>query len=81
MKDRSGWSVAHAVLSWSFFSDLWDVFSGAWGDNGCWVDPDGGCRDSAQRDNGCILDPSGDGGDSSWAENGCEFDPNGRCRG
>lgn len=44
VEDRSGWSGFHAVLSWSFFSDLWDVFSGAWGDNGCMLDPDGRCH-------------------------------------
>jgi hypothetical protein len=41
MEDRS---FAHAVLSWSFFSDLWDAVLGVWGDNGCWVDPNGGCH-------------------------------------
>ena len=74
MEDRSGWG--------GFLADLWEVFSMALGDNGCWVDPNGTCRDSVQRENGCILDPNGDGGDSSWADNGCEMDPSGgRCGG
>jgi hypothetical protein len=42
VEDPSGW-VSRA-LSWRFFSDLWDVFSGAWADNGCILDPSGGCR-------------------------------------
>ena len=58
VEDRSGWSVSRA-LSWSFFSDLWDVFSEAWANNGCWADPSGTCQDSVQRENGCILDPNG----------------------
>ena len=38
VEDRSGW------ISWSFFADLWEMVSAAWGDNGCWVDPNGGCH-------------------------------------
>lgn len=78
-EDRSGWGVARAVLSWSFFSDFWEVVSGVWTNNGCEMDPSGRCWDSVQRENGSILAPDGD-VDSSWADNGCEFDPNGRCR-
>ena len=43
-EDRAGWSVARAWFSLSFFADWWDAVAAAWGDNGCVLDPSGGCR-------------------------------------
>jgi hypothetical protein len=33
----------HSLSSWSFLADLWEILS-AWGDNGCILDPSGGCH-------------------------------------
>lgn len=51
-------------------SSLVDLLSQAWGglvsfwmENGCIIDPSGGCTagqaDAPQTDNGCIIDPDG----------------------
>ena len=80
VEDRSAWSGARALMSWSFLSDLWEIFSPAWGDNGCWVDPNGGCHGSARGDNGCWVDPSGGCYGFVGNDNGCILDPSGGCR-
>lgn len=48
-------------------SSLWSWLAGLWGDEGCYIDPSGGCRDSmrgapsvpAENKNGCYIDPDG----------------------
>jgi hypothetical protein len=59
---NAGRSGPTAPVSWGVLVELWDVLSSAWSDNGCWVDPSGGCSPSqatAGSDNGCLVDPSG----------------------
>lgn len=58
----AGRSVPTALVSWGFLAGLWDALTGAWNDNGCLLDPNGGCstrRATANSDNGCWVDPSG----------------------
>jgi hypothetical protein len=38
---RSSRSGSFELLSWGFWTDLWEVL---WNDNGCWLDPNGACR-------------------------------------
>jgi hypothetical protein len=59
---NAGRSGPTALVSWGVLGELWDVLSSAWSENGCWLDPSGGCSPSqatADSDNGCRLDPSG----------------------
>lgn len=59
---------------------VWGGFMSLWPDNGCGIDPDGGCRSEQALDNGCIIDPSGGCATVSTPDNGCIADPNGGCR-
>lgn len=55
-------SGSTSLVSWGFLGDLWNVFVGAWANNGCELDPDGRCaprHSKANADNGCEVDPSG----------------------
>jgi len=58
-------SDSAALVSWSFFVELWDVLTGPWSENGCEFDPDGKCSPRLG---------------TATIDNGCEFDPNGGCR-
>ncbi len=40
-------------------ASVWDTLATTWGENGCWVDPNGGCAPLVEVDNGCRVDPSG----------------------
>lgn len=61
----------------------WDFLARIWAENGCRIDPNGGCLPTPEADNGCRIDPDGRclPGDSARAEaeNGCLIDPSGRC--
>jgi hypothetical protein len=73
-------------VSWSLLGDLWASLTGAWGDNGCELDPDGRCaprQGTAFADNGCEVDPNGRCAPrktTAYSDNGCELDPSGGCR-
>jgi len=57
-----GRSSPTAQASWGFLVELWGVFTNAWSENGCILDPNGGCsprQATTDSDNGCGLDPSG----------------------
>ncbi len=75
------------------FARFWGALSAIWSDEGCILDPNGGCRDrqnltvdpgrSAITANiGCILDPNGRCWDGSVVtlNSGCILDPYGSCR-
>lgn len=52
-----------ALSAWDELARLWSVLTGSQTDNGCILDPSGGClpRQGATSgfDNGCILEPDG----------------------
>ena len=62
---------------------LWDQVLALWGDSGCIMDPNGGCRESSAPtgDSGCIMDPHGGCGEISipTGDSGCAMDPSGGC--
>lgn len=68
------------------FSRAWEGLISLWMENGCIIDPNGGCAtgqaEAPRTDNGCIADPNGGcaTGLAPQAENGCIIDPDGRCR-
>lgn len=56
----------------SLFGRLWHSLSAVWGQEGCIMDPNGGCR---ERSSGAPVE-----GRSQITENGgCIMDPDGRC--
>lgn len=72
---------------------LWSWLADLWGENGCYIDPDGRCHDStggtpsapAETENGCFIDPNGGGCATKPAlpdniDAGCYIDPYGGCR-
>jgi len=84
-----GPSSSRASSAVSTFS-LADLLSRAWGglvslwmDNGCGIDPHGGCTagpvQGPTTDNGCIADPHGGCMVAPATDNGCGADPSGRC--
>jgi hypothetical protein len=70
------------------FGRAWEGLVGLWMENGCIIDPSGGCAagsaDAPRADNGCIIDPDGRCAAGSAAaphtDNGCGIDPDGLCR-
>lgn len=70
------------------FGRAWEGLVSLWMENGCIIDPNGGCAtgqaEAPRTDNGCIIDPSGGcatgQADAPQADNGCIIDPDGRCR-
>jgi len=47
---------------WAVLSQMWDFLVSSWSDNGCRIDPSGGCLPqppTATADNGCRIDPDG----------------------
>jgi len=75
-------------------SSLWSWVLGLWGEEGCYIDPHGGCRAGVssvpsaqdQVDTGCYIDPHGGCGESTGSapsvpesETGCYIDPHGGC--
>jgi len=49
-------------------SSLWSWVLGLWGEEGCYIDPDGRCRagmssvpSAPESENGCYIDPDGGG--------------------
>jgi hypothetical protein len=56
----------------------WQSLVSLWMDNGCGIDPHGGCTAAPTVDNGCGIDPSGR--CAAAADNGCILDPHGLCR-
>jgi len=79
---------AHGAAGFSSLADLlgraWGSLVGLWMENGCIIDPNGGCAaghaDDAVSDNGCGLDPHGGCAAVSAQDNGCIIDPSGGCR-
>ena len=37
----------------------WDFLTRIWAENGCGIDPSGGCAPEPTADNGCRIDPDG----------------------
>lgn len=76
-------SSTKAVFSWvDLLGRAWGGLLSLWQENGCSVDPSGGCapeQGGAQPDNGCSLDPDGRCAPQPSADNGCSADPNGGC--
>ncbi len=70
---------------------LWNALTAFWAEEGCWIDPHGGCTTNSPQapsaDAGCWLDPHGGcatGLSESPAtqpkpDEGCWLDPNGGC--
>src|SRR5215210_6435759 len=73
-------------------SSLWSWLAGLWGEEGCYIDPYGRCRESTssvpsvpdQVDEGCYIDPHGGCRESTGSapsvpesETGCYIDPHG----
>ncbi len=52
---------------------LWGSLTAIWGEGGCGIDGNGGCRDTQAV-------PTKTGRRLVTANAGCEYDPNGRCR-
>ncbi|HYU31134.1 MAG TPA: hypothetical protein VEW48_03145 [Thermoanaerobaculia bacterium] len=87
-KDPSG-----TQAPWGLLAQLWNAVAALWGDNGCSMDPNGGCAiDSAtpapteNLDEGCKIDPFGGCREGSTLpvptenlDEGCSMDPFGGC--
>ena len=75
---RQDHAPAPQLLVW-----LWNQVLSLWGDSGCIMDPNGGCRESSAPagDIGCGIDPGGACRKISipTADSGCGMDPNGGC--
>jgi hypothetical protein len=79
----------------ALLTHLWGTLTALWGENGCSLDPYGGCsgRTTASPavtpDSGCTIDPyggcAGTGGAAAspgeTPDEGCTIDPYGRCAG
>ncbi len=87
----ASWSDGGTVAS--LFARLWGSLAAFWGEAGCGIDGNGGCRDThavppnptgrqVTANAGCIFDPNGrcQSGGAVEREAGCGFDPNGRCQ-
>ena len=71
------------------FARLWEAFNAVWSEEGCKLDPHGGCGTSQPptSDSGCKLDPNGGCAaaqgegplPSPTTDSGCMLDPNGGC--
>lgn len=78
--EATGFSV------FDLFGRAWNGLVSLWMENGCILDPSGGCAtgqaEAPKADNGCGIDPNGGcaAGLAPQAENGCILDPDGRCR-
>lgn len=53
---RSGGAALSFV---DLLNRAWQGLVSLWMDNGCGIDPHGGCTAAPTVDNGCIIDPSG----------------------
>ena len=64
------------------WAQLLDLFTGAWGDAGCILEPLGGCTTTSgpadDLEAGCILDPNGRCHEN--ADLGCALEPYGGCK-
>jgi len=72
---------------WALAARVWAFLAGS-ADNGCSLDPSGGCAGKTpvidSVDEGCSVDPDGRCAGRAAAElvdNGCSVDPDGRCAG
>lgn len=69
-----------AVVSWmDLLGRAWGSLQSLWQENGCSVDPSGGCAPQPSTDNGCSMDPNGRCAPQPSADNGCSMDPSGGC--
>ena len=81
----SGFLATTSFTPLAFLDQLWGFLT-SWGgsslDEGCGMDPNGGCRPASQprTDEGCIMDPSGGCRAGAQVDEGCIMDPDGRCR-
>lgn len=79
--ETAGFSV------FDLFGHAWNGLVSLWMENGCIIDPSGGCAtgqaDTPRTDNGCGIDPSGGcatgQAEAPRTDNGCGIDPDGRC--
>jgi hypothetical protein len=62
---------------------LWGSLTAGWSEEGCMIDPHGGCTEASAptTDSGCKIDPYGGCAADSQptADHGCKLDPNGVC--
>ncbi len=67
---------------WGLLAEIWNQLTAVWEENGCSIDPYGGCGTTVPSvDAGCKIDPFG--GCIPLAPNsdeGCKIDPYGRCQ-
>jgi hypothetical protein len=60
---RMNTSLSSSLAARDVVSQVWDLLTSLWDDNGCRIDPDGRClpepSPTADADNGCGLDPDG----------------------
>lgn len=78
------------VEAWNLFARLWGALTAIWSENGCSIDPDGGCAGATgtsstneAQDEGCTIDPDGrcvPEVQHAGPDEGCSIDPNGGCR-
>jgi hypothetical protein len=59
--------AAAGEASMDVLSRFWSFLKSAWGETGCYIDPDGRC----------VTQPA----TTTQGDTGCMVDPNGRCRG
>jgi hypothetical protein len=74
---------------WNLLEMVWSLLTGSQTENGCSLDPNGGCIGqpaTTTSDNGCSADPNGTcivppvpSGSTPTPKNGCSADPDGRC--
>jgi hypothetical protein len=83
---RTGEAAGFSMID--LFGRAWEGLVSLWMENGCIIDPNGGCAagsaDAPRTDNGCGIDPNGGCATATayapQVDNGCIIDPDGRCR-
>jgi len=69
---------------WNFLGQAWGLLTSVWAEEGCMIDPHGGCAPSqstSHLDIGCTIDPYGlcapAPAVAAGADDGCMIDPHG----
>jgi hypothetical protein len=60
---RMNTNLSSSLAAQDIVSQVWDLLTSLWADNGCGIDPSGRClpepSPTANTDNGCSADPDG----------------------